>query len=535
MIIKENNQKAFLFGLTILIFFFPVNNFIFNNIYELTNLNFKQIYFYNILILILLIIISYFYKKLFFTDIFEILFILSVFFWLLFHYDNIREIIIKYLVDLASEVSIIIIFFLTYLFIKFFRNNKKKLTLFIFIFILIQYFYLIFASFQNYLIINSDKNFSSNSKLIFNTMKINEIKNKKNRNIYYVILDEMTSIKQFNHMFSDDLEIKNVINDSENYVYFDDFSSFNLTTLTLSSILNLNRIVEVGDKISNYNHNKILFPKNLSEINFKTSQEPLLLKLLNEINYKFIWFGNNWGNCENYNKSLCIDEDISKTKILDFININLLNVFLKPTPYEIILRKTNELFKIKNKSPIFGNDYIKNDSLKMFLKADINLKKNKNYFFLIHHFMPHKPYIYKRDCSYDSLKRITLSQEMKGYENNYYCAIKRINEFIKFIEKKDPSSIVVIQGDHGFKNDVNFTDENDIDKFKIFNLIKTPNDCLIDFKKRNKLGNINSVRVALGCAVGEKIKLIDDFPVLSNKYNKKFGVVKKAKVTLLEQ
>ena len=119
--------------------------------------------------------------------------------------------------------------------------------------------------------------------------------------------------------------------------------------MTVASILNLNRIVEVGDKISNYNHNKILFPKNLSEINFKTSQEPLLLKLLNEINYKFIWLGNNWGNCENYNKSLCIDEDISTTKILDFININLLNVFLKPTPYEIIIRKQMKCLKQKTK------------------------------------------------------------------------------------------------------------------------------------------------------------------------------------------
>ena len=34
------------------------------------------------------------------------------------------------------------------------------------------------------------------------------LKIKKNRNIYYVILDEMTSIKQFNHMFDADLRKK---------------------------------------------------------------------------------------------------------------------------------------------------------------------------------------------------------------------------------------------------------------------------------------------------------------------------------------
>ena len=47
----------------------------------------------------------------------------------------------------------------------------------------------------------------------------------------------------------------------DDFHYLDDYSSFNLTTLTLASVLNLNRIVEVGDNISNYNHNKILFQK----------------------------------------------------------------------------------------------------------------------------------------------------------------------------------------------------------------------------------------------------------------------------------
>ena len=79
MIIKENNQKAFLFGLTILIFFFQLI-ISFSIIFMNYLIHFKQIYFYNILILILLTIISHFYKKLFIKNIFEILFILSVFF-----------------------------------------------------------------------------------------------------------------------------------------------------------------------------------------------------------------------------------------------------------------------------------------------------------------------------------------------------------------------------------------------------------------------------------------------------------------------
>ena len=101
----------------------------------------------------------------------------------------------------------------------------------------------------------------------------------------------------------------NSIYELNDFHYIDDYASFNLTTLTLASILNLNRIVEVGDNISNYNHNKILFPKSLSKINFKTFQQPKLLKLLDKLDYEFIWIGNNWGNCSNYNESLCLNKN----------------------------------------------------------------------------------------------------------------------------------------------------------------------------------------------------------------------------------
>ena len=67
--------------------------------------------------------------------------------------------------------------------------------------------------------------------------------------------------------------------------------------------------------------------------------------------------------------------------------------------------------------------------------------------------------------------------------------------FINFIEDIDPDSVIVLQGDHGFKNDDNFIKNDDINKFKIFNLIKTPKDCNDDYKLKKNLGNINSIRI----------------------------------------
>ena len=54
------------------------------------------------------------------------------------------------------------------------------------------------------------------------------------------------------------------------------------------------------------------------------------------------------------------------------------------------------------------------------------------------------------------------------------------------------------------------------------------------FNFLNKLfGSTNDRKINALLPIVEKINLIDDFPVFSNKYNKKFGVVKK--VTLVEQ
>ena len=89
----------------------------------------------------------------------------------------------------------------------------------------------------------------------------------------------MTSLREFQSMFGKNIGNFDYYYQSKDFHYLDDYSSFNLTTLTLASILNLDRIVKVGDNISNYNHNKILFPKNLKSINFQTYNQPNLIKI----------------------------------------------------------------------------------------------------------------------------------------------------------------------------------------------------------------------------------------------------------------
>ena len=524
---KLKNKNLLIFLLSITIFFFPLQNFILNNLYELSNKNILQILTYNFIFYIIVLIGSYSLSKLTKINLLDFTLILSSLFWILFNYTNIREAIFNYNKNLASEISLLVILLIFIIFYKIFIKQKKKLITFLCLFFLLQYFYSGVVYYQNYRNYDSNKTSFNNAKLISNDQIKNSLKKKNTKNIYYVIVDEMTSINEFNSLFGAKLTKEELINDSEEFIYFDDYSSFNTTTLTIASIFHLDRIVKVGDDVSKYNHSKILFPKNLSKNNLITSQEPRLVRLLNNINYNFKWVGNNWGNCKNINKDLCLNTKLSQKKNFDLINLYILNSFFKPTPFEVILLKVIDIFQPES-NYILGNDFIENDAINKFLSFNFKPKSDQRYFFFIHHMMPHSPYIFNSDCTYDGSLKNNVPEKLNGYKNNFFCTILRINQFLDFIKKNDPEAIVVIQGDHGFRNDKTFTSKNDTRKFKIFNFLKLSRECNENLENQNKLGNINSIRVALNCALNIDLKLIDNYPVLSNKINKNFGVVEKA-------
>lgn len=450
-------------------------------------------------------------------------------YWLIFNFTNIRNVIVRFSNDYATELSIIGLIIIFLIFIFFYIKKRNNYVIFLSIFFFFQYSLLFYNSYKNYFYDSASKTKLSFKKEIYlNSDSFSKYKNIKTPNIYYVILDEMTSISHFEKMFPGVGEKEMIKEISKSYYYIDDLSTFSLTALTLASVLNLDRIVQFGDNISNYNHNVVLFPKNLSETNFKLGNEPRLNKILNKAGYEFYWIGNNWGNCKSYNINLCYSKNINTNKN-KFYNLPLLLSFYKHTPLEIFLRK---FFQIKNKKETYiGDDFFENDAINKFLKLSKNLNKKDKYFFLIHHFSPHKPYIYNSDCTLDSKLKTNFSEDLIGYKNNYLCALKKINIFLDYIEQSDPDSIVIIQGDHGFKNDENFTKNDQIDKFKIFNLLKLTKNCKINNKKNSVIGNVNSIRIALNCAFNINLEMIDAQPAYSNKKkNKKFGLVNKLKI-----
>ena len=131
--------------------------------------------------------------------------------------------------------------------------------------------------------------------------------------------------------------------------------------------------------------------------------------------------------------------------------------------------------------------------------------------------MPHgyyepkdNPLIYNEDCSMRILSkkmRTEFSKDYRyideimkvdfGYETNYLCMLKRVDEFIKFINTYDSEAIVFIQGDHGALGSL---------RHNIFSLGKVSSRC--EKFLSNQIDNINAIRLSLSCATNQKVKLL---------------------------
>ena len=134
--------------------------------------------------------------------------------------------------------------------------------------------------------------------------------------------------------------------------------------------------------------------------------------------------------------------------------------------------------------------------------------KNKGYFFLLHNLIPHDPYSFNSDCTLkeNPLKvwgniQTSKSGDVMGYKDNYECMLKRVDEFVNFINKNDPDANLIIMSDHG----LNIKDFFYL-RFDTFALVKMGKKC----KKKisSNLNFPNAARLLIKCSVGQTPDLV---------------------------
>ena len=193
------NKNLNLYLLPILVFLLPF--------YEFIYFNFNSLYFAQYielikigLLFLLLIIITYFLIYKFDSFKKESFLKIILFFWINFYYYDFSTSIFKN-INYSFYFSIVLLIFLYSLLIILMNKFNLFLKNFLLFFFILNYIFFTFSLINKLLYNNLTE---------VNLFKINTIdfKKKFNKNVYYIILDELTSINQFKEYYPD-INLKN--------------------------------------------------------------------------------------------------------------------------------------------------------------------------------------------------------------------------------------------------------------------------------------------------------------------------------------
>lgn len=354
-----------------------------------------------------------------------------------------------------------------------------------------------------------------------NSEKTYQTSNVIKKNVYYIILDGLTSydylLNNMNIRNSDYKSFNNAIENLNFKIFKNSFSSYNSTDLTISSILKMDYFKD------NFTYTKRdqVFPLMLNKAN-----PPKLFRSLNNMGYEFVFSGNTGYLCsENFMNVTCankiVNESESFTKVvLNYLNNEGIKTLIRQSILKRILSKVT-----KNNSQRWDND-----GLEIFSKLSINnIVPNSKKFYFIYNLSPHPPFRDK-NCNIDTLSDGGIDWvDINAYSITISCVLDESLNLINRILEIDPGSIIVVQSDHGsnFKYDW-MADPRVLKKkelkerFSIFNSIKLPERCYMP--NSDSMGQVETINLVLNCISGrhEKIELVNkSFASVAEK-NKEF-------------
>ena len=150
---------------------------------------------------------------------------------------------------------------------------------------------------QNSLIYNYEyiiKESNKNTIINFENLHLSKEKNRNISNIYFIIVDAMSSFEiaeKLGVLNSNEINKEIEFYDKNNFQYINSsFSNYDTTQLTLASILKLDYFTEFPNEFTYKKSN--VFPVIL----YHSNDHPLL-NILTHKNFKFYHHGNSWGPC----------------------------------------------------------------------------------------------------------------------------------------------------------------------------------------------------------------------------------------------
>jgi hypothetical protein len=438
----------------------------------------------------------------------DLIFIFAVLFFETFYHEKIRDFITNsFNIDTISSfiISLILIIFINgitfIILIKYF--HKLKINILIFMILLLSTVY-----YKNFYLYQST--FDTNKLSYFEKSQLP--KKKLNENIYFIILDEMTSLDHFIKQFpgeKDYIENFKLKLEKKNFaILANSMSAYNITYLNITALMNANYFIH--EKSAKYISRNSFFP---NSIFYKTKNSLQVLDYLIKNNHYMELIGNSVMNFE-----LISSDKNLKLSVGSILIPNIFYKFFEPTFIDEVFRKSVQNFLTKTNESIF----IKNNGMNA-LKNKMKKRNDKGLIF-VHHFSPHAPYLFDRNCNKrENFDEVENPKKYNStlYKNSYICVTKQILELINKINEYDRNGIIVFQGDHS-----NIQDKSKLERFIIFNAVKIPDSCKENLN--SNLNNVNTLRIALYCSSNERPVLLENNSFIGfHGGEKEYGTIKK--------
>lgn len=326
--------------------------------------------------------------------------------------------------------------------------------------------------------------------------QLDQIENIIGENIYYIILDGLVSYEYLSEKFNIKNEKYNSFNNTleslDFKIFKKSFSSYINTDVTIGSILNMDYYKENFI----YKNNNEFFPLMLRQ-----SNPPKLINSLDSLGYEFIFSGNTGYSClDNFENISC------KNKIpVGSQNLfkNLL-YFTENEGFKTLIRQSFIKHILLNVTKNFNLRW-ENDGLEIFLELNVDdIVPNSSKFYFIYNLSPHPP---NRDNNCN-LQRYTDTgvdwENINAYSTTISCTLDLTLNSINRILKNDPTSIIVVQSDHGsqfnydWKADPSNMNKDDLlERFSIHNSVKFPKRC--NLSNLESMGQVETINLVLNC------------------------------------
>ena len=138
------------------------------------------------------------------------------------------------------------------------------------------------------------------------------------------------------------------------------------------------------------------------------------------------------------------------------------------------------------------------------------------YFAFNHTVSPHPPYRFTPDCGIKEVRHLfSAAWNRRSYLDNLRCVNTTTLAAVDRIVRRDPTAIVVVQGDHGTAFELNvgkrasdWTADDMRERFPVLSAIRAPARCRASLP--NDLTLVNTFRLVLACIRGDEPELLDD-------------------------